>query len=62
MLVTVIKGCKACLNDYHFSQENNAAIVDHIFASKTMAWPAIPIYHLRDLIKRYPFHSTNTFH
>ncbi|CAL8236334.1 unnamed protein product [Boreogadus saida] len=32
-------------------EENNAAIVDHIFASKTMAWPAIPIYHLRDLIK-----------
>ncbi|KAG7268234.1 hypothetical protein CRUP_033883 [Coryphaenoides rupestris] len=32
-------------------EENNAAIVDHIFASKTMVWPAIPIYHLRDLIK-----------
>ncbi|CAL8255854.1 unnamed protein product [Merluccius merluccius] len=32
-------------------EENNSAIVDHIFASKTMAWPAIPIYHLRDLIK-----------
>ncbi|KAJ3598882.1 hypothetical protein NHX12_032845 [Muraenolepis orangiensis] len=32
-------------------EENNLAVVDHIFASKTMVWPAILIYHLRDLIK-----------
>ncbi|KAJ3600052.1 hypothetical protein NHX12_034004 [Muraenolepis orangiensis] len=32
-------------------EENNSAVVDHIFSSKTMVWPAIPIYHLRDLIK-----------
>ncbi|KAM4628570.1 LOW QUALITY PROTEIN: serine/threonine-protein kinase Kist [Polymixia lowei] len=32
-------------------KDNNAAIVDHIFASKNLVWPAIPVYHLRDLIK-----------
>ncbi|XP_012689617.2 serine/threonine-protein kinase Kist [Clupea harengus] len=32
-------------------KENNAAIVDHIFTRNSMACPAIPVYHLRDLIK-----------
>ncbi|XP_041863191.1 serine/threonine-protein kinase Kist [Melanotaenia boesemani] len=32
-------------------KENCAAIVDHIFASSSVAYPAIPVYHLRDLIK-----------
>ncbi|KAM9385384.1 serine/threonine-protein kinase Kist isoform 2-T2 [Pholidichthys leucotaenia] len=33
------------------NQDNRAAIVDHIFASSSVACPAIPVYHLRDLIK-----------
>lgn len=32
-------------------KDNSAAIVDHIFASNGLACPAIPVYHLRDLIK-----------
>uniref|UniRef100_A0A3Q3LAD1 Serine/threonine-protein kinase Kist n=1 Tax=Mastacembelus armatus TaxID=205130 RepID=A0A3Q3LAD1_9TELE len=32
-------------------KENSAAIVDHIFASNSLVCPAIPVYHLRDLIK-----------
>ncbi|XP_068174619.1 serine/threonine-protein kinase Kist isoform X2 [Antennarius striatus] len=32
-------------------KDNSAAIVDHIFASNSLACPAIPVYHLRDLIK-----------
>uniref|UniRef100_A0A3P8ZEY2 U2AF homology motif (UHM) kinase 1 n=1 Tax=Esox lucius TaxID=8010 RepID=A0A3P8ZEY2_ESOLU len=30
---------------------NSAVIVDHIFASNSVMCPAIPVYHLRDLIK-----------
>ncbi|XP_061440699.1 serine/threonine-protein kinase Kist [Rhineura floridana] len=30
---------------------NNSAIIDHIFASKSMVNSAIPAYHLRDLLK-----------
>ncbi|KAF7241402.1 Serine/threonine-protein kinase Kist, partial [Varanus komodoensis] len=30
---------------------NNPAIIDHIFASKSTVSPAIPAYHLRDLLK-----------
>lgn len=33
-------------------KDNSAAIIDHIFASSSLASPAIPVYHLRDLIKR----------
>lgn len=33
-------------------QENSAAIVDHIFSNNNLLCPAIPVYHLRDLIKR----------
>uniref|UniRef100_A0A673Y660 U2AF homology motif (UHM) kinase 1 n=1 Tax=Salmo trutta TaxID=8032 RepID=A0A673Y660_SALTR len=32
-------------------KDNSAAIVDHIFASNSVVGPAIPVYHLRDLIK-----------
>ncbi|XP_071375149.1 serine/threonine-protein kinase Kist [Centroberyx affinis] len=32
-------------------KDNSAAIVDHIFASNSLVCPAIPVYHLRDLIK-----------
>ncbi|XP_029002181.1 serine/threonine-protein kinase Kist isoform X2 [Betta splendens] len=32
-------------------KDNCTAIVDHIFASNSLACPAIPVYHLRDLIK-----------
>ncbi|XP_034036229.1 serine/threonine-protein kinase Kist [Thalassophryne amazonica] len=32
-------------------KENSAAIVDHIFATNNLVCPAIPVYHLRDLIK-----------
>ncbi|KAM9478767.1 serine/threonine-protein kinase Kist-like isoform 2-T2 [Salvelinus alpinus] len=32
-------------------KDNSAAIVDHIFASNSVVCPAIPVYHLRDLIK-----------
>ncbi|KAM9762076.1 serine/threonine-protein kinase Kist [Menidia menidia] len=32
-------------------KENSGAIVDHIFASNNLASPAIPVFHLRDLIK-----------
>ncbi|KAJ7986457.1 hypothetical protein DPEC_G00340090 [Dallia pectoralis] len=30
---------------------NSAAIVDHIFTGNSVMYPAIPVYHLRDLIK-----------
>ncbi|EHB12809.1 Serine/threonine-protein kinase Kist [Heterocephalus glaber] len=33
---------------------NSSAIIDHIFASKAVVNAAIPAYHLRDLIKRWP--------
>lgn len=33
-------------------QDNSSAIVDHIFSSNALVNPAIPVYHLRDLIKR----------
>uniref|UniRef100_A0A3Q1F6T6 Serine/threonine-protein kinase Kist n=1 Tax=Acanthochromis polyacanthus TaxID=80966 RepID=A0A3Q1F6T6_9TELE len=39
-------------------KDNSAAIVDHIFASNSLACPAIPVYHLRDLIKRYTSFNT----
>uniref|UniRef100_A0A8C7Q3V7 U2AF homology motif (UHM) kinase 1 n=1 Tax=Oncorhynchus mykiss TaxID=8022 RepID=A0A8C7Q3V7_ONCMY len=32
-------------------KDNSAAIVDQIFASNSVVVPAIPVYHLRDLIK-----------
>ncbi|KAJ4943545.1 hypothetical protein JOQ06_006045 [Pogonophryne albipinna] len=32
-------------------KENSASIVDHLFASNSVVCPAIPVYHLRDLIK-----------
>ncbi|XP_068611987.1 serine/threonine-protein kinase Kist [Brachionichthys hirsutus] len=32
-------------------KDDSAAIVDHIFTSNSLACPAIPVYHLRDLIK-----------
>ncbi|KAL1022617.1 hypothetical protein UPYG_G00029940 [Umbra pygmaea] len=32
-------------------KDNSGAIVDHIFASNSVVCPAIPAYHLRDLIK-----------
>ncbi|KAK6308855.1 serine/threonine-protein kinase Kist [Coregonus clupeaformis] len=32
-------------------KDNSAAIVDHIFANNSVVVPAIPVYHLRDLIK-----------
>ncbi len=33
-------------------QDNSSAIVDHIFSSNAVVYPAIPVFHLRDLIKR----------
>lgn len=33
-------------------QDSSAAVVDQIFTSKSLLCPAIPVYHLRDLIKR----------
>ncbi|KAF7203813.1 U2AF homology motif (UHM) kinase 1 [Nothobranchius furzeri] len=38
-------------------KDNNAAIVDHIFASNSVLCPAIPVYHLRDLIKSMLLHD-----
>ncbi|XP_028856901.1 serine/threonine-protein kinase Kist [Denticeps clupeoides] len=32
-------------------KDNCAAVVDQIFSSNNMVYPAIPVYHLRDLIK-----------
>ncbi|KAG7487623.1 hypothetical protein MATL_G00025450 [Megalops atlanticus] len=32
-------------------KDNSSAIIDHIFTSKIVVCPAIPVYHLRDLIK-----------
>ncbi|XP_048832532.1 serine/threonine-protein kinase Kist [Brienomyrus brachyistius] len=32
-------------------KDKSTAIIDHIFASKIVVGPAIPVYHLRDLIK-----------
>ncbi|XP_058494176.1 serine/threonine-protein kinase Kist [Solea solea] len=32
-------------------KENTAAVVDHLFTSNSLVCPAIPVYHLRDLIK-----------
>lgn len=33
-------------------QDNSVAVVNRIFASNGVMCPAIPVYHLRDLIKR----------
>ncbi|KAI3368110.1 hypothetical protein L3Q82_007845 [Scortum barcoo] len=52
ILLEMFSGMK--LKDTVRSQEwkdNSAAIVDHIFASNSLVCPAIPVYHLRDLIK-----------
>nr|XP_046246692.1 serine/threonine-protein kinase Kist isoform X2 [Scatophagus argus] len=52
ILLEMFSGIK--LKDTIRSQEwkdNSAAIVDHIFASNSLLCPAIPVYHLRDLIK-----------
>lgn len=52
ILLEMFSGMK--LKDTVRSQEwkdNSAAIVDHIFANNSLACPAIPVYHLRDLIK-----------
>lgn len=52
ILVEMFSGMK--LKETVFSQEwknNSAAIIDHIFASNSLMCPAIPVYHLRDLIK-----------
>ncbi|XP_032382336.1 serine/threonine-protein kinase Kist isoform X2 [Etheostoma spectabile] len=35
----------------HEWKDNSTAIVDHLFASNSVVCPAIPVYHLRDLIK-----------
>lgn len=32
-------------------KDNSSAIVDHIFSSNALVYPAIPVFHLRDLIK-----------
>ncbi|XP_051561814.1 serine/threonine-protein kinase Kist-like isoform X2 [Myxocyprinus asiaticus] len=32
-------------------KDNSSAIVDQIFSSNALVYPAIPVYHLRDLIK-----------
>ncbi|XP_058634725.1 serine/threonine-protein kinase Kist isoform X1 [Onychostoma macrolepis] len=32
-------------------KDNSSAIVDHIFSSNAVVYPAIPVFHLRDLIK-----------
>lgn len=32
-------------------EDNNAAVIDHIFEGNSETLPAIPMYHLRDLIK-----------
>ncbi|XP_044055229.1 serine/threonine-protein kinase Kist isoform X2 [Siniperca chuatsi] len=52
ILLEMFSGIK--LKDTVRSQEwkdNSAAIVDHVFASNSLVCPAIPVYHLRDLIK-----------
>ncbi|XP_070764350.1 serine/threonine-protein kinase Kist isoform X2 [Enoplosus armatus] len=52
ILLEMFSGIK--LKDTIRSQEwkdNSTAIVDHIFASNSLVCPAIPVYHLRDLIK-----------
>ncbi|KAM8875113.1 serine/threonine-protein kinase Kist [Spinachia spinachia] len=38
-------------------KDNSAAIVDHLFANNSAACPAIPVYHLRDLIKSMLFND-----
>ncbi|XP_018609367.1 serine/threonine-protein kinase Kist [Scleropages formosus] len=40
-------------------KDNSSAIIDHIFASKIVVGPAIPVYHLRDLIKSMLHHDPN---
>uniref|UniRef100_A0A672MWT9 Serine/threonine-protein kinase Kist-like n=1 Tax=Sinocyclocheilus grahami TaxID=75366 RepID=A0A672MWT9_SINGR len=32
-------------------KDNSSAVVDHIFSSNALVYPAIPVFHLRDLIK-----------
>ncbi|XP_052415621.1 serine/threonine-protein kinase Kist isoform X1 [Carassius gibelio] len=32
-------------------KDNSSAVVDHIFSSNAVVYPAIPVFHLRDLIK-----------
>lgn len=32
-------------------KDNSSTIVDHIFSSNALVYPAIPVFHLRDLIK-----------
>ncbi|XP_008335810.1 serine/threonine-protein kinase Kist isoform X2 [Cynoglossus semilaevis] len=52
ILLEMFSGIK--LKDTLRSQEwkdNTAAIVDHIFTNNSLVCPAIPVYHLRDLIK-----------
>ncbi|XP_053739690.1 serine/threonine-protein kinase Kist isoform X1 [Synchiropus splendidus] len=52
ILLELFSGIK--LKDTIRSQEwkdNSAAIVNHLFASNRLGSPAIPVYHLRDLIK-----------
>ncbi|XP_034736331.1 serine/threonine-protein kinase Kist isoform X2 [Etheostoma cragini] len=52
ILLEMFSGVK--LKDTVCSQEwkdNRTAIVDHLFASNSVVCPAIPVYHLRDLIK-----------
>lgn len=52
ILLEMFSGIK--LKDTVCSQEwkeNSAVIIDHLFASRSLACPTIPVYHLRDLIK-----------
>ncbi|CAB1332058.1 unnamed protein product, partial [Coregonus sp. 'balchen'] len=44
-------GCSAAVDLWSLGIDNSAAIVDHIFANNSVVVPAIPVYHLRDLIK-----------
>ncbi|KAG2461458.1 UHMK1 kinase, partial [Polypterus senegalus] len=53
ILLEMFSGIK--LKETVQSQEwkvNSSAIIDHIFVSKIVVGSAIPVYHLRDLIKR----------
>uniref|UniRef100_A0A3Q3GG14 Serine/threonine-protein kinase Kist n=1 Tax=Kryptolebias marmoratus TaxID=37003 RepID=A0A3Q3GG14_KRYMA len=58
VLLEMFSGIKlkdtVCLQEL---KENSAAIVDHIFANNSLLCPAIPVYHLRDLIKSMLFYD-----
>ncbi|XP_037530646.1 serine/threonine-protein kinase Kist [Nematolebias whitei] len=58
VLLEMFSGVKlkdtVCLKEL---KENSTAVVDHIFSNNSLLCPAIPVYHLRDLIKSMLLHD-----